>query len=111
VNLPEDVPGRLWLHSIPGRFEPMVETQQQLAEHRISQVLCLTPLEEIATKSPYAAAEHRLDADSTLTPQEREQREAQVRAVHAGVQLPGVGEARGQDALQELRFGQEAHAW
>lgn len=45
------------MHSMPGRFEPMAETEQQLAEHRISQVLCLTPLEEIATKSPeYAAA-------------------------------------------------------
>jgi protein-tyrosine phosphatase len=57
VALPPDVPGKLWLASMPGRFEAWsaFETQAQL--DRIALVVCLTERDEIAELSPdYHAA-------------------------------------------------------
>jgi hypothetical protein len=52
VDLPAGTPGRLWLASMPGRFEPWADFLAEADEARLSLVLCLTPLEEIATGSP-----------------------------------------------------------
>ncbi|MES2940701.1 MAG: tyrosine-protein phosphatase [Pseudomonadota bacterium] len=57
VVLPPDVPGRLWLSAMPGRFEAWssFETQAQRAD--LALVVCLTPRAEMSELSPrYHAA-------------------------------------------------------
>jgi protein-tyrosine phosphatase len=57
VQLPDDVPGKLLLHSMPGRHEPLERTWEQVRLEGILVIVCLTDLEEVRTKSPaYAAA-------------------------------------------------------
>ncbi|MBK0394237.1 protein-tyrosine phosphatase family protein [Ramlibacter algicola] len=57
VPLPPAVPGRLWLASMPGRFEPWSTFLAEASRLRIDEVVCLTPRDEIATLSPrYHAA-------------------------------------------------------
>lgn len=52
VLLPAGVPGRLWLASMPGRFEPWASFLAEAARLRVDEVVCLTPRDEIATLSP-----------------------------------------------------------
>jgi protein-tyrosine phosphatase len=57
VALPPEVPGTLWLSSMPGRFNswPAFETQARNAA--LGLVVCLTPRHEVAELSPaYHAA-------------------------------------------------------
>lgn len=57
VKLPAPVGGQLFLSALPGRFEPLARTQQNIAELGIDRVVCLVPLKEIEHKSPdYARA-------------------------------------------------------
>jgi len=57
VSLPESVPGRLLLHSMPGRFEAIERVWQQLRSETVSAIVCLTEEFEIRLKSaPYAEA-------------------------------------------------------
>jgi protein-tyrosine phosphatase len=57
VALPPDVPGKLWLASMPGRFEAWSTFEARAQRDRIALVVCLTPRDEIAELSPayYAA--------------------------------------------------------
>jgi len=49
--------GRLYLHSMPGRYEPFERTVEEVQRLRIGRVVRLTPLEELREKSPaYFAA-------------------------------------------------------
>lgn len=60
VALPAGVSGRLYLHSMPGRFEPYQATVDAAAMRGITQVVCLTSLDEIEGKAPsYARALQR----------------------------------------------------
>ncbi len=52
VNLPACLPGSLYLHSMPGRFEPEKEWMEEITSRNISWIICLTSLEEIREKSP-----------------------------------------------------------
>jgi hypothetical protein len=52
VALPPGVPGRLWLSAMPGRFEPFKQFLIESRQRQVSLVLCLAPLEELATLSP-----------------------------------------------------------
>ncbi|WP_084267637.1 protein-tyrosine phosphatase family protein [Azohydromonas lata] len=52
VALPAGVPGQLWLSAMPGRFEPFKRFLAEARQHRVSLVLCLAPMEELATLSP-----------------------------------------------------------
>jgi len=62
VDLPPGVQGRLYLHSMPGRYEPYRATVDAVRMRGISQVVCLTSLEEIDGKAPdYARAVRRKD--------------------------------------------------
>jgi protein-tyrosine phosphatase len=62
VNLPADVSGKLYLHSLPGRYESFDSTVARIQMLGISQVVCLVPIEEVRSKSPaYAQA---LDANA-----------------------------------------------
>ena len=57
VKLPESVPGRLLLHSMPGRHESWDAFINQARRVSLDTIVCLTPEEEIERKSPpYAAA-------------------------------------------------------
>ena len=57
VELSEGVAGRLYLGSMPGRYEVFKEAWRALIEHGVSRVICLVPLEELQDKSPlYARA-------------------------------------------------------
>ncbi len=56
VHLPAGVAGRLWLGPMPGRLRPLAEDLAALAEQRVERIICLTPGDEIARKSPDYAA-------------------------------------------------------
>ncbi len=52
VALPAGVSGRLYLHSMPGRYEPYQATVKAAAMRGVTQVVCLTSLDEIEGKAP-----------------------------------------------------------
>ena len=52
VPLPPGVPGQLWLSAMPGRFEPLKRFLAEARERKVALVLCLAPVEELATLSP-----------------------------------------------------------
>jgi protein-tyrosine phosphatase len=57
VHLPENVSGRLYLHSMPGREEPFQTAREAIVRNKIDRVVCLTLPKEIEQKSPdYAKA-------------------------------------------------------
>ncbi len=57
VELPAALPGRLLLHSMPGRFEAMERVWHQLKNEAVRAIICLSEAYEIRMKSPaYAAA-------------------------------------------------------
>jgi protein-tyrosine phosphatase len=57
VPLPTSIPGKLYLHSMPGRYEPFERTAAEIQMRGITEVICLVPLQEIEFKSPdYARA-------------------------------------------------------
>jgi protein-tyrosine phosphatase len=63
VDLGPDVPGALWLASMPGRFEPWPAFVAEQARTRLALVICLTPREEIAGA---AVAYHRAIVEGRL---------------------------------------------
>lgn len=57
VRLPEAVAGRLYLHSMPGRYEPLEASFAEVARLGIDRIICLVPPAEIEAASPsYAQA-------------------------------------------------------
>jgi protein-tyrosine phosphatase len=55
--LPPDVAGKLWLGSMPGRFEGWSAFEAQAEREQLALVVCLAPRDEIAELSPaYHAA-------------------------------------------------------
>src|SRR5262245_30064337 len=57
VDLPARVPGRLLLHSMPGRFEAIDKVWQQVKSEAVVALVCLTETFEIRLKSAqYAEA-------------------------------------------------------
>lgn len=57
VDLPAEVPGRLLLHSMPGRFEAIESVWHQLRNEAVGAIVCLTEEYEIRLKSTnYAEA-------------------------------------------------------
>ena len=57
VRLPEEISGKLFLHSMLGRWEELEEARRWLAEQRVERIVSLAPLDEIRRKSPvYAEA-------------------------------------------------------
>jgi len=57
VKLPDRIAGRLYLGSMPGRYEVFQHALQAIAEHGITRVVCLVPSDELQDKSPlYARA-------------------------------------------------------
>ena len=57
VDLPAGVPGRMLLHSMPGRFEALERVWQQVRSDAVGAIVCLTEEFEIRQKSfQYAEA-------------------------------------------------------
>ena len=57
VSLPADVPGTLYLHSMPGRREAFSAACAAITANHVASVVCLAPFEEIRERSPeYASA-------------------------------------------------------
>lgn len=57
LALPSGTTGSLWLHSMPGRFEPWGEFLAEAQRRRLDRILCLTSLDEVRALSPaYAQA-------------------------------------------------------
>ena len=57
VELPNSVPGRLLLHSMPGRFEPLEKVWHQVQSYSVGAIVCLNEEFEIRQKSvKYAEA-------------------------------------------------------
>jgi protein-tyrosine phosphatase len=57
VELPAQVPGRLLLHSMPGRFEAIERVWHQLRSEAVGAIVCLSEIYEIHMKSSaYAEA-------------------------------------------------------
>lgn len=57
LPLPASIAGAVWLHSMPGRFEPWNSFLVEAERSAITLVVCLTPQHELASLSPaYAAA-------------------------------------------------------
>jgi protein-tyrosine phosphatase len=57
VELPDSVPGRLLLHSMPGRFEAIDKVWHQVKTEAVDAIVCLTEDFEIRQKSlKYAEA-------------------------------------------------------
>ena len=57
VDLPTRVPGRLLLHSMPGRFEAIERVWHQLKSDGVGAIVCLNEKHELHTKSSkYAEA-------------------------------------------------------
>lgn len=57
VALPPPIPGKLWLASMPGRFEVWSAFEAEARRARLALVVCLTPRDEVAELSPaYHAA-------------------------------------------------------
>lgn len=52
LPLPADVPGALFLHSMPGRHESWIDFTEAAVAARIDGVVCLVPEDEIRRKSP-----------------------------------------------------------
>jgi hypothetical protein len=52
VKLPSGVPGRLWLSSMPGRWEAWRDFEAEADRVELALTLCLTEPEEIGTGSP-----------------------------------------------------------
>lgn len=70
-KLDTNTPGRLYLHSMPGRYEPLSTFIEQIEFEGINHIICLNSDEEIQTKSPdyfHAIQEGGLPADRTVFP-------------------------------------------
>lgn len=52
LSLPPDVPGRIWLASMPGRSEPWPAFLDEARRARLDFAVCLNPLDEITELSP-----------------------------------------------------------
>lgn len=57
LDLPANVAGAVWLHSMPGRIETWPQFLAEAERVQLSRIVCLNPLYEVASISPaYHAA-------------------------------------------------------
>ncbi len=69
VPLPSAVAGSLWLHSMPGRREPLEHVWEQVRIQAVQAIVCLAGSEEVRAKSPsYAAALDAKTVPCTVEP-------------------------------------------
>jgi len=63
VRMPRTETGKLFLHSMPGRYEPLDHTWEHVKAQRIAAIVCLAGNDEISVKSP---AYYRALQDGTV---------------------------------------------
>jgi len=57
IELPDNVRGKIYLHSMPGRYEPLEQLLLELSNKGIQMVISLASMDEIRAKAPdYAKA-------------------------------------------------------
>ena len=61
VSLPDGVKGKLYLHSMLGRYETFEEAEYEIVNRKIDEIICLATPEEIRLKSPQYANALKLD--------------------------------------------------
>lgn len=66
VELPSIIQGKLFFHSMPGRYEEWEDFEGELEEKQIDAVACLVSMEEIEDKSPSYAQALR-DGDGSVS--------------------------------------------
>jgi len=54
-HLPPNTPGRLYLHRMPGLYEPLQTVYAAIAENGISRIICLAPKTQLERNSPHYA--------------------------------------------------------
>jgi len=52
VTLPDTIPGRLYLHSMPGRYETFETFLASAKANRVDCIVCLAPMDDIHDDSP-----------------------------------------------------------
>jgi protein-tyrosine phosphatase len=55
VALPQEITGKLYLHSMPGRYEKLSRSFQEIRSLSIDQIISLVSFEETEQKSPFYA--------------------------------------------------------
>ncbi|MFO1251677.1 MAG: tyrosine-protein phosphatase [Inhella sp.] len=96
LPLPASIPGRLWLHSMPGRLEPWAQFEALAEAAGLTRIVCLTPWDEVERLAPaYAVAlSHR-------TPWHWQHLEMQDFGLHADAQRFRLGVIEIADALRQ----------
>ncbi len=51
LELPDETPGRVWLHSMPGTMEPLEEFIGWAVDQKVDTVVCLNPRRELEHSS------------------------------------------------------------
>lgn len=107
LPLPPTVPGRVWLHAMPGRLEPWSDFERMAQEAKLSRIVCLTPWTEVQYFSPaYALAveagppwlwQHLPMADYGL--------HAEAQAYRQGVETIAQGLTQGESVLLHCAAG------
>jgi protein-tyrosine phosphatase len=62
VELPDEATSALFLHSMPGRCEPLADAYAALSTHGVTHVICLVSMEEAKRKSRAYARDLERDA-------------------------------------------------
>lgn len=57
LRLPPEVPGQVWLGSMPGRFETWEQFRHEAVRTKLATVVCLAPRSEVAELAPEYHAE------------------------------------------------------
>ena len=108
LPLPDDVPGRLWLQSMPGRREPWSAFLDEARLNRLDMLVCLNPLEEVAELSPAyhkAIAEGRMPFRWLHVPMRDFGLAADAAAFRQGVEQVAQGLRMGDRALLHCAAG------
>ena len=69
VILPQEIQGKLYLHSMPGRYEKLARSWQEIRSLSIDEILSMVSMKETEQKSPfYAEAIKRNDIPCEYVP-------------------------------------------
>ena len=108
LPLPDDIPGRLWLQSMPGRREPWSAFLDEARLNRLDMLVCLNPLEEVAELSPAyhkAVAQGRMPFRWLHVPMRDFGLAADAAAFRQGVEQVAQGLRMGDRALLHCAAG------
>lgn len=108
VELPAAVSGTLWLHSMPGRFEPWMEFLYKAQAVRLGRVVCLTPMHELTGLSPsygQAVASGELPFRFMLLPMRNFGLAAEHQSFRAGIEQVADSLRTGESVLLHCAAG------